>query len=115
MPPHLADRVVAKIASQAAREALGGFSVSARLVLPCHAKPHATVSVRPAPEREPPARDADDTGAAERRTVLDQALVHIAVTLGYPPDIGAPCGTVHRAVVGIGTGGVRPQPPVPPP
>jgi hypothetical protein len=71
--------------------------------------------VRPAPERETPAQDADGTGAAERRTVLDQARVHIAVTLGYPADIGAQCGTVHRAVAGKGAGGLRPRLPVPPP
>lgn len=64
------------------------------------AQPHATVSVRPAHERETPAQNADDMGAAERRTALDQARVHIAMALGYPPDISTPCGTVHRTVVG---------------
>ncbi|MFC7266969.1 hypothetical protein [Streptomyces lutosisoli] len=48
----VADRVVAKITSQAAREALLGFSESAHLVPPGRSKPHATVPVRPAPERE---------------------------------------------------------------
>ncbi|WP_369244795.1 Asp23/Gls24 family envelope stress response protein [Streptomyces sp. R41] len=94
----VADRVVAKIASQAAREALRGFSESAHLVPPGRSKPHATVSVRPAPERERASRGAADTGAAERRTVLGQARVHIAVELGYPSDIGAQCGAVRRAV-----------------
>lgn len=94
----VADRVVAKIASQAAREALRGFSESAHRVPPGHSKPHATVSVRPAPERETAARDPADTGAAGRRTVLGQARVHITVELGYPSDIGAQCGAVRRAV-----------------
>lgn len=94
----VADRVVAKIASQAAREALRGFSESAHLVPPGHVMPHASVSVRPAPERETAVRDVADAGAAGRRTVLGQARVHMAVELGYPSDIGAQCGAVRRAV-----------------
>ncbi|MFF4566343.1 Asp23/Gls24 family envelope stress response protein [Streptomyces sp. NPDC001435] len=79
----VADRVVAKIASQAARKALSRSGESAPSVLPGRSKPHATVSVRPAPERE---------------HALGQARVHIVLELGYPSDIGAQCGAVRRAV-----------------
>lgn len=93
----VADRVVAKIASRAAREALRGFSASAHLLSDRHSMPHATASVRPAPERET-VRDAADADAAGRRAVLGQARVHMAVHLGYPSDIGAQCGALRRAV-----------------
>ncbi|MFD7237972.1 hypothetical protein ACFWAT_22035 [Streptomyces syringium] len=67
---HIADRVVAKIASQAAREALSAAAADA------HAPPHASVVVRD-----------------------DSARVRVFVELGYPCDIGAQCGAVHRRVV----------------
>lgn len=79
----VADRVVAKIASQAAQEALSSSGESAPSVPPGRSKPRATVSVRRAPERE---------------HALGQARVHIVLELGYPSDIGAQCGAVRRAV-----------------
>ncbi|MGW5969176.1 hypothetical protein [Streptomyces sp. NPDC055186] len=66
----IADRVVAKIASQAAREALGPLPPDAE-------PPHATVVVH-----------RDDT-----------ARVRVHVELGYPGDIGGRCGRVRRQVV----------------
>ncbi|WP_406860150.1 hypothetical protein ABZO31_06875 [Streptomyces sp. HUAS MG47] len=64
----VADRVVAKIAAQAAREALE------RLPKEGH-KPHATVVVH---------REA--------------AHVSVTVELDYPSDIGGQCGAVRRRV-----------------
>ncbi|GAA3378685.1 hypothetical protein GCM10020367_59190 [Streptomyces sannanensis] len=74
----VADRVVAKIASQAAREALRRSGDSAG-----RSRPHATVSMRP---------------ASERQQALGEARVHIVLELGYPSDIGAQCGAVRRVV-----------------
>ncbi|MGP4092452.1 hypothetical protein [Streptomyces sp. KR55] len=65
----IADRVVAKIAAQAAREALGTLPPEA-------ARPHATVVVH-----------------------HDAARVRIHLELDYPSDIGARCGQVRRQVV----------------
>ncbi|MET8245538.1 hypothetical protein ABZV31_14675 [Streptomyces sp. NPDC005202] len=65
----IADRVVAKIAEQAAREALG-------VLPPDAAPPHATVVVH---------RDA--------------AHVRVHLDLAYPCDIGARCREVRRRVV----------------
>ncbi|UCM91702.1 hypothetical protein [Streptomyces marincola] len=77
----ISDRVVAKLAAQAAREALrGGASPPG---LPRPGAPHATAVVR-----RPPA--GDGTGGL--------ASVEVAVELGYPSDIGAQCGAVRRAV-----------------
>ncbi|MFE5867891.1 Asp23/Gls24 family envelope stress response protein [Streptomyces roseifaciens] len=76
----IADRVVAKIASQAAREALSG-----------------------APARGAPA-GAPMTGAEVSppyATVTvhdDVARVRVAVELAYPSDIGAQCGAVRRRI-----------------
>jgi uncharacterized alkaline shock family protein YloU len=80
----IADRVVAKIASQAAREALAGAPEARRV--PVGARPHATVSVR--------------SVSAPGRTDSphDEARVRVAVELGYPSDIGAQCGAVRREV-----------------
>ncbi|SNX57478.1 cell envelope-related Asp23 family protein [Streptomyces sp. TLI_55] len=65
----IADRVVAKIASQAAREVIGE--------VPDEAAPaHATVVVH-----------------------HDTARVHVHLELGYPTDIGARCARVRRHVV----------------
>ncbi|MFH9086252.1 hypothetical protein [Streptomyces sp. NPDC017673] len=64
----IADRVVAKIAAQAAREALAPLPGAA-------AAPHATVVV------------AQQT-----------ARVRVHVELGYPGDIGARCAAVRRHV-----------------
>lgn len=66
----IADRVVAKIASQAAREAVGPLPRDAE-------PPYATVVVH-----------HDDT-----------ARVRVHVELGYPGDIGGRCGQVRRRVV----------------
>ncbi|MFI5758400.1 Asp23/Gls24 family envelope stress response protein [Streptomyces sp. NPDC051569] len=64
----IADRVVAKIAAQAAREALNGVPEGG-------ATPHATVSVH-----------------------RDSARVRVGVELDYPCDIGARCGAVRQQV-----------------
>ncbi|MFC9164564.1 hypothetical protein ACFTZ8_27630 [Streptomyces fungicidicus] len=65
----IADRVVAKIASQAAREAVGPLPPDA-------APPHATVVLR-----------------------HDAARVRVHIELGYPGDIGGRCAQVRRRVV----------------
>ncbi|WP_449479277.1 Asp23/Gls24 family envelope stress response protein [Streptomyces abikoensis] len=68
----IADRVVAKIASQAAREALrGGAEARSAEAGP----PYADVTVRD-----------------------DVVRVRVAVELGYPSDIGAQCGAVRRRI-----------------
>ncbi|MCQ6249100.1 Asp23/Gls24 family envelope stress response protein [Streptomyces malaysiensis] len=87
----IADRVVAKIASQAAREALRGDAVEAveaveavdavavgdgGLTDVTVARPNAVAAVR---------------GGVAR--------VRVAVELGYPSDIGAHCGAVRRQVI----------------
>lgn len=64
----IADRVVAKIAAQAAREALDGVPEGGEA-------PHASVLVH-----------------------HDVARVRIGVELDYPCDIGAKCGAVRRRV-----------------
>ena len=64
----IADRVVAKIASRAAREALGA-------VPPDGDAPHATVAVH-----------------------QHRARVRISLDLDYPTDIGARCRAVRRRV-----------------
>lgn len=69
----IADRVIAKIASQAAGEVLTA-APGAELV-PKDARPHASVSVR---------REA--------------ARLRVTLELGYPADIGAVCGSVRRHV-----------------
>ncbi|MFE1309361.1 hypothetical protein [Streptomyces sp. NPDC058755] len=65
----IADRVVAKIAAQAAREALAPLPEGV-------APPHATVVVH-----------------------HDTARVRVVLELGYPCDIGARCAAVRRQVV----------------
>ncbi|MFJ9925485.1 MULTISPECIES: Asp23/Gls24 family envelope stress response protein [Streptomyces] len=64
----VADRVVEKIAAQAAREAVGPPPADGDA-------PHATVAVR-----------------------HGTARVHIELDLGYPCDIGARCAAVRRRV-----------------
>ena len=64
----IADRVVAKIAAQAAREALAGLPPDA-------VPPHATVVVH-----------------------HDRARVRVSLELPYPSDIGDQCATVRRRV-----------------
>ncbi|MFE3738761.1 hypothetical protein [Streptomyces sp. NPDC059134] len=65
----IADRVVAKIAARAAREALDGVPEGG-------AAPHAFVTVR-----------------------QDSSRVRVGVELEYPSDLGAQCGAVRRQVV----------------
>ncbi|MET8783181.1 Asp23/Gls24 family envelope stress response protein [Streptomyces sp. NPDC004589] len=78
----IADLVVAKIAAQAAQEALGPLPPEA-------APPHATVVVLHHPAD--PARGATNpTGTAR---------VGVSLELGYPCDIGGRCGAVRRRVV----------------
>ncbi|MFE7751443.1 Asp23/Gls24 family envelope stress response protein [Streptomyces sp. NPDC057428] len=64
----IADRVVAKIAAQAAKEAVG-------VRAPGAAAPRATVTVH-----------------------RDTARVRVSLDLGYPGDIGRQCGEVRRRV-----------------
>lgn len=77
----IADRVVAKIAAQAAREAVGPLPKDA-------APPHATVVVRP-----PAAESARTQG-----TATASARVRVHLELDYPTDIGARCAAVRRHV-----------------
>ncbi|MER5718146.1 hypothetical protein [Streptomyces sp. NPDC002132] len=65
----IADRVVAKVASQAAREAVGPLPPEA-------ARPHATVVVQH----------------------HEAARVRVHLELGYPTDIGPRCHAVRRHV-----------------
>ncbi|MEU6081763.1 hypothetical protein [Streptomyces sp. NPDC047108] len=81
----IADRVVAKIAARAAKEALEG--APAAQWVPAERRPHATVSLRRAP---------DQGGALPP---FGEARIRIAVELGYPCDIGAQCGVVRRDVM----------------
>ncbi|AZM52517.1 hypothetical protein DMA15_07810 [Streptomyces sp. WAC 01529] len=64
----IADRVVAKIAARAAREAVGTVPADG-------SPPHATVSVR-----------------------HDSARVRVSLELDYPCDIGRQCGAVRHQV-----------------
>ncbi|WP_432747376.1 hypothetical protein H7827_24610 [Streptomyces sp. JH002] len=66
----ITERVVAKLAAQAAREALG----------------------RPAPGARPSA-------TAVLRPTRGPARIRVAVELSYPSDIGAQCGAVRRQIV----------------
>lgn len=75
----IADRVVAKVAAQAAREAVGPLPEDA-------AHPHATVVIRPqaqGPEQAP----------------AEAAHIRLHLELAYPVDIGARCRAVRRHVV----------------
>ncbi|MGW0839763.1 Asp23/Gls24 family envelope stress response protein [Streptomyces sp. NPDC002787] len=76
----IADRVVAKIASQAAREALGAPA-------PRSTPPHATVVVRPH------SRLRTSGG-----TPVETARVRVSLELPYPSDIGGQCAAVRRHV-----------------
>ncbi|MET9376680.1 hypothetical protein ABZX98_21450 [Streptomyces sp. NPDC002992] len=64
----IADRVVAKIAARAAREALDALPPGA-------SKPHATVVVQ-----------------------RDSARVSVSLELGHPTDLGRQCGAVRKQV-----------------
>ncbi|AUA14667.1 Asp23/Gls24 family envelope stress response protein [Streptomyces sp. SID8382] len=84
----IADRVVAKIASQAAREALRGDAAEAVEAVDAVAVGDGGLTdvtvARP------------NAVAAVRGSV---ARVRVAVELGYPSDIGAHCGAVRRQVI----------------
>ncbi len=77
----IADRVVAKIAGQAAREALGELPEDA-------ARPHADVVVL----ARSPLRSSGGTPVGAAR-------VRVHIELDYPTDIGARCGRVRQHVV----------------
>ncbi|MFF5309969.1 Asp23/Gls24 family envelope stress response protein [Streptomyces massasporeus] len=91
----VADRVVAKIASHVAREALSRFPESAGRVPPGHRTPRVATSVRRAPERN--TATGDDESAAGRQAI-GEVRMRITVELGYPSDIGAQCAAVRREV-----------------
>ncbi|MBC2901834.1 Asp23/Gls24 family envelope stress response protein [Streptomyces cupreus] len=76
----IADRVVAKIASQAAREALGPLPGDA-------SPPHAGVVVLPHSQLR-----------SSGGTPIQTARVRVHLELGYPTDIGARCASVRRHV-----------------
>ncbi|MEU9403424.1 hypothetical protein [Streptomyces sp. NPDC048242] len=77
----IADKVVAKIAAQAAREAIAPLPPGA-------ARPHATVAVRP-----------HGSGAARGEDgPVGTARVRVSLELAYPADIGARCAAVRRRV-----------------
>ncbi|MEU6664173.1 Asp23/Gls24 family envelope stress response protein [Streptomyces sp. NPDC046821] len=78
----IADRVVAKIAAQAAREALPAVPAD-------RARPHATVAVL--------SRSIDT--ARPDGTPVAAARVRISLELDYPVDIGAQCAAVRRQVI----------------
>ncbi|MBC7268399.1 MAG: Asp23/Gls24 family envelope stress response protein [Streptomyces sp.] len=92
----IADRVVAKIASHVAREALSRFTESVGHVPPGRRTPRVDTSVRRAPERDTAGRDAGSDGG--RQAALGEARMRITVELGYPSDIGAQCAAVRREV-----------------
>ncbi len=79
----IADRVIAKIASQAAQEALRGLPGPSPV--PKDRFPQATVTVRP------------PTGAAGGGR--GRAMVQLFLELGYPADLRAVCAAVRRRVV----------------
>jgi uncharacterized alkaline shock family protein YloU len=92
----VADRVVEKIASQVAGEALSRFTGSVGHVPPGRRVPRVTASVRRAPERA--AARGDGESAAGRQAVVGEVRMRITVELGYPSDIGAQCAAVRREV-----------------
>ncbi|MGX1887842.1 Asp23/Gls24 family envelope stress response protein [Streptomyces sp. NPDC055287] len=92
----VADRVVAKIASRVAREALSRFTESADRVPPDRRTPRVTTSVRRPPERKKAERAGEPVG--RRSAVLGEARIRIAVDLGYPSDIAAQCAALRREI-----------------
>ncbi|MDI5963094.1 Asp23/Gls24 family envelope stress response protein [Streptomyces sp. SL13] len=79
----IADRVVGRIASQAAREVLRGLPTDH--LVPRDRFPQASVSVRPA-------------GGA-RGGGRGLAKIRLYVDLGYPADLRAVCAAVRRHVI----------------
>ncbi|MFF5518869.1 Asp23/Gls24 family envelope stress response protein [Streptomyces coeruleorubidus] len=92
----VADRVVAKIASHVAGEALSRFTESVGRVPPGRRTPQVTATVRRAPERN--TAGGGDGSAAGRQAVIGEVRMRITVELGYPSDIGAQCAAVRREV-----------------
>lgn len=91
---HIADRVVAKIASQAALEALSPLRAQELRENP--EPPHATVTLRRGREdSRPSGKDA----AGRDHEPRQEARVRVSVELAYPSDIGAQCRAVRRQVV----------------
>ncbi|GAA2319780.1 hypothetical protein SVIO_032390 [Streptomyces violaceusniger] len=92
----IADRVVAKIASQAAREALRGGGAAA-------ADAGTGADIGAAAGAGPgEAALAGGVGARPYAVAAVRggvARVRVAVELGYPSDIGAHCGAVRRQVI----------------
>jgi uncharacterized alkaline shock family protein YloU len=80
----IAERVVAKLAAQAAREALAAAAQGPPVPRRPGGGPHATAALR---------RPADGDGSG-----LALASIRVAVELGYPSDIGAQCAAVRRHV-----------------
>ncbi|MFJ4623578.1 Asp23/Gls24 family envelope stress response protein [Streptomyces sp. NPDC088812] len=76
----IADRVVAKVAAQAAREAVGPLPPEA-------ARPHATIVVRP-----------HSSHRSSGGTPVEAAHISVHLELGYPADIGPRCHAVRRHV-----------------
>lgn len=79
----IADRVIAKIASQAAHEVLRGLPLAG--LVPKGRLPQATVSVRTP-------RDRRDGGRGT-------AMIRLMLELGYPADLRAVSAEVRRHVV----------------
>ncbi|MGA4848066.1 hypothetical protein ACOBQB_18110 [Streptomyces sp. G5(2025)] len=77
----IADRVVAKIAARAAREAV-------QAVPDGGSPPHATVSVTP----------QSSGSAATGEALFGTARVRVSLELVYPCDIGRQCGAVRHQV-----------------
>ncbi|MBU3864923.1 Asp23/Gls24 family envelope stress response protein [Streptomyces sp. 4503] len=92
----IADRVVAKIASQAAQEALRVDGTGA-------AGAGAAAAADVADVVDTADVGPTDAAAAPPHAVAvvrgDVARVRVAVELGYPSDIGAHCGAVRRHVI----------------
>ncbi|EKX61046.1 Asp23/Gls24 family envelope stress response protein [Streptomyces ipomoeae] len=77
----VADRVVAKIAAEAAREALGAPH-------PDSAPPFATVVIHP-----------HSRPRSSGETPVETARVRVSLELPYPSDIGGQCAAVRRHVI----------------
>ncbi|MBD3930018.1 Asp23/Gls24 family envelope stress response protein [Streptomyces chumphonensis] len=109
----IADKVIAKIAVQAAHEALRGPDDTAGTGRPVPAAPDggapeahvppggpaAAPAELPAPGSR--ARDASVSSRSRSRRAgePDTARLRVSVELGYPSDIGAQCRAVRRRVV----------------
>lgn len=79
----IADRVVAKVASQAAREVLRGLPTDH--LVPRERFPQAAVTVHPV--------------GGSRAGGRGLAKVRLHVDLGYPADLSAVCAAVRRHVI----------------